>query len=160
MPASLTRILLICLLICSLFIQGKSQTDLSTTGKEQLYQTIRLQDSLLFVAFNNRDINRMKQFFTADLEVFQDNVGVRNYTETINAFGELFQKDYVLTRRLVPGTLEVYPVKGFGAIETGSHEFCHVENGKEECAVFKFAHVWQKTDAGWQIKRLITYDHR
>ena len=159
MPPSLTRILLICLLIFSLFVQGRAQTDLSKTGKEQLYQAIRLQDSLLFVAFNTKDLNRMKQFFTADLEVFQDNVGVRNYKETIHAFGELFQKDYVLTRRLVAGTLEVYPIKDFGAIETGSHEFCHAENGKQECAVFKFTHIWQQTDSGWQIKRLVTYDH-
>lgn len=160
MPKSLTRILLICLLIFSLFIQGKSQSDLSETAREELYSTLRTQDSLLFVAFNARDLNRMKQFFTADLEVFQDNTGVRDFAETVHAFGELFQKEYVLTRRLVPGTLEVYPIKDFGAIETGSHEFCHTENGKQDCAVFKFVHIWQKTDTGWKIKRLITYDHK
>jgi ketosteroid isomerase-like protein len=124
-----------------------------------LYATIRQQDSLLFAAFNGRNIKELSKFFSTELELYQDNTGVRNYQETMAAFADLFTKEYVLTRELVPGSLEVYPIKGFGAIETGSHRFSHIENGKPESAVFKFTHVWEKTAEGWKIKRLITYDH-
>ena len=49
-----------------------------------------------------------------------------------------------ITRTLVEGTLEVYPIKDYGAIEVGAHRFCHTENGKEECGSFKFVTVWRK----------------
>lgn len=124
-----------------------------------LYQTIRQQDSLLFAAFNNRNVNQMAAYFDKSLELYQDNIGVRNYQETVNAFGELFKKDYVLKRELITSSLEVYPIKGFGAIETGQHQFCHTENGKYECSTFKFVHIWQFKNGQWKITRIVTYDH-
>ena len=35
------------------------------------------------------------------------------------------------------GTLEVHPIKDFGAIEIGTHQFRHIENGKEEIRIAK-----------------------
>ncbi|MGZ3914988.1 MAG: nuclear transport factor 2 family protein [Flavisolibacter sp.] len=127
---------------------------------QNLYDTIAHQDSLLFAAFNSRDLEGLKQFFSPDLELYQDNIGVRNYEQTVEAFKGLFAKDYVLTRRLVEGSLEVYPIKGYGGIETGKHRFCHTENGKLECGIFKFLHIWEKRDGMWKITRIVTYDHK
>ncbi len=124
-----------------------------------LYNTIARQDSLLFAAFNARNLEGMKTFFDESLEVYQDNTGVRNFSETIEAFAGLFEKDYVLTRELLAGSLEVFPIKDFGAIETGSHTFCHIENGKPDCGTFRFLHIWKFTDGDWKISRLITYGH-
>lgn len=45
---------------------------------------------------------------------------------------------------LVPGSMEVYPIKDYGAIETGLHRFCHEDNGKQDCGTFKFLPAWQK----------------
>jgi hypothetical protein len=137
-----------------------SDPAVSDPADSTLFRNIATQDSLLFAAFNSRDLDRMKAYFSEDLEVYQDNVGVRSYEETIAAFGELFKKDYVLTRQLVDGSLEVYPIKDFGAIETGKHTFSHIENGKLEAATFKFVHIWEKKDGCWKITRLITYDHK
>lgn len=125
-----------------------------------LFDTIIRQDSLLFAAFNSRDIEGLKSFFSPDIEVFQDNIGVRTYEETVNAFRDLFTKDYVLKRELVKNSLEVYPIKGYGAIETGLHTFCHKENNKVECATFKFVHIWKNDNGNWKITKLITYDHK
>lgn len=159
MPNPLTRLLLVCFLLFSLAVKGTAQPDKKGSEKETLYREIAKMDSLLFQAFNSRDLESLKKFFTTDLELYQDNTGVRNYKQTMEAFGELFKKEYVLTRQLVKGSMEVYPIKDFGAIQSGLHQFCHTENGKNECAVFKFMHVWQKTKDGWKISRLITYDH-
>src|SRR6478609_9150834 len=129
----------------------------SATGT--LYIEITEMDSLLFDAFNSRNIGKLKTFFSPDLEVYQDNTGLRNYNQTVTSFTELFKKEYILKRELVAQSMEVYPVKDFGAIQTGRHSFCHTEKGKLECATFKFTHIWEKTTEGWKIKRLITYDH-
>ena len=53
----------------------------------------------------------------------------------------------MLIRQLVPGSLEVYPIKDYGAIETGRHTFTHTENGKPQVGTFKFMQIWQKKTA-------------
>src|SRR5665213_4519128 len=65
------------------------QHDSPTSGL--LFNEIQRQDSLLFNAFNARNIDGMKKFFDPGLELYQDNIGVRNYTETLVAFGNLFK---------------------------------------------------------------------
>jgi hypothetical protein len=151
-------VLFFCLLFsCEMNAQTKHET--YVPADKVLFETIRTQDSLLFHAFNTRDLTKLKTLFATDLEVYQDNVGLRNYEQTITAFTELFKKDYVLIRTLNAGSLEVYPVKDYGAIETGSHSFCHVENGKQECGTFKFLHIWQQQNGLWKLKKIITYDH-
>jgi hypothetical protein len=125
-----------------------------------LYATIIIQDSILFDAFNSRNIDKLESCFTDNLEVYQDNTGVRNYEQTIESFKELFRKDYVLTRKLIKESVEIYPIKDFGAIETGRHTFCHTENGKLECATFKFLEIWEIKNGQWKIAKIITYDHK
>ena len=44
------------------------------------------QLTILFVAFNSRNINALKSHFTDNIEVYQDNIGLRNYDETIKSF--------------------------------------------------------------------------
>ena len=77
----------------------------------------------------------------------------------MEAFRGLFEGNYVLKRTLINETLEVYPIKDFGAIETGQHTFCHDENGKTDCGTFKFVHIWKNENGVWKITRIITYDH-
>lgn len=159
MPKSLARVLLVCLFLFSCFMFARAQQQPGPTEREQLYREIFVQDSLLFTAFHARNLDQLQLFFADDLELYQDNVGVRNKKEAMKAFGEMFGQDLTLTRQLVKGSMEVYPIRGFGAIQTGAHMFTHFEDGKEIKGVFKFTHIWQKTAAGWKIKRLITYDH-
>jgi hypothetical protein len=139
------------------FKSGSNQTDTPTSGP--LYNEIARLDSLMFDAFNVRNINLLKQFFDQGLELYQDNIGVRNYNETVAAFTQLFEKEYILTRKPVPGSMEVYPIKDYGAIQTGQHIFSHLENGKEETATYKFMQIWQKKEGKWRVTREITYGH-
>ena len=124
-----------------------------------LYQEIAHLDTLQFDAFNSRDIDKLKLFFDSTLELYQDNVGLRNFHETIEAFTNLFKMSYVLTRKLVSGSMEVYPIKGFGAIQTGRHSFSHIENGQLQIATYKFMQIWQKKNGIWKVTKEITYDH-
>ena len=62
-------------------------------------------------------------------------------------------------RDLVQGSLEVYPIKDYGAIELGVHRFCHKENGQDDCGSFKFVMVWRKIGETWKVSRVISYGH-
>jgi hypothetical protein len=67
------------------------------------------------------------------------------------------------TRRdLLPGTLQVHPMDGYGALQMGAHRFCDATATPCEGisgGVGRFIHLWQKTDGAWRISRVISYDH-
>ena len=124
-----------------------------------LREEIVAADSALFGAFNQRNLPKLMSFFTRDLEFYQDNEGVANYEQTKSDFGQMFGQAAHIRREVVPGSLEVFPIKNYGAMEVGRHRFCHVENGKEECGTFSFVHIWRRTDQKWQIARVVSYGH-
>jgi len=130
-----------------------------TSAPQGLRDDIASADSALFAAFNKRDLAKVMSFFTRDLEFYQDNEGVASYTQTRKDFGQMFGQAAPIRRELVPGSLEVFPIKSYGAMEVGRHRFCHVENGNEECGTFNFVHIWRRTDRGWQIARVVSYGH-
>ncbi len=124
-----------------------------------LYKEIAHMDSILFNAFNTRDINQFKTLFTENLEFYHDKGGLTNYEHTIDFLKTTAKINNQLRRELVKGSLEVYPIPGYGAMEIGAHIFCHLENGKEDCGTFKFVHIWQKKDGEWKITRVVSYGH-
>ena len=125
----------------------------------ELYKEIERADSILFQAFNRQDMATFKAMFTKDLEWFQDNGGLIPYKTIFENFGNTFKNENKLSRVLVKESLEVHPLKDYGAIETGSHQFRHFENGKEEVGTFKFLMIWNKKDGQWKISRVVSYDH-
>lgn len=137
------------------FAQEKKVAPTST----ELYQEIEAMDAEMFRAFNTQDMVRFQSLFTEDLEWFQDNGGLIPYKTVFENFSRMFKQENKLTRELVKGSLEVHPVKGYGAIEIGVHQFRHIENGKEETGTFKFLMIWQQKDGLWKISRVISYDH-
>lgn len=124
-----------------------------------LYKEIAAADSALFNYFNNKEYTSFKALFTDDLEWFQDNGGLLSYTTVFENFQKMFGQENKLTRELVKNSLEVHPIKDYGAIEIGVHKFRHMENGKEEIGTFKFLMIWKKTGDQWKISRVVSYDH-
>lgn len=136
----------------------------NSLASEELYNSIAHMDSVLFNAFNSRDVEKLKKLFTEDLEFYHDKGGYTNYAQNIEAFKNTAAKNNDLRRELIPGSLEVYPIKEYGAMEIGQHRFCHTENGKPDCGTFKFVHIWKKINndpmgIGWKISRVISYGH-
>src|SRR5687767_12768566 len=87
-------------------------------------KTIMHLDSTLFDAFNSRNLEKLSEYFSHDLELYHDIEGVSNYQQTMDEFNRLFQKDYILTRTLVAGSMEIFPIRNFGAIQSGKHTLC------------------------------------
>ena len=152
-----------------IFFSCKTSTDnrnnpasaYSPVSKE-LYDTIAYMDSIFFTAFNMRDLDKIETLLSEDLEFYHDLGGVTNYSQNIDAFTRTFESERKLRRELVKESLEIYPIKDYGAIETGIHRFYATEKGQQEklSSEAKFVHVWQKKDSTWRISRIISYGHQ
>ncbi|MBP6431171.1 MAG: nuclear transport factor 2 family protein [Ferruginibacter sp.] len=142
-----------------IFVAMATQTLQAQNTK--LFNEISRMDSLMFDAFNKHDVNKLMSFFSPTLEFYHDKGGLSNYAVTKQNFIKLFKNNANtgMHRQLVHGSMKVYPIANYGAIQDCSHKFCHIENGKEDCGVFKNIMVWQKIKNQWKVTRVISYDH-
>jgi len=136
-------------------------TTLSVSAEQptSLHDEILQQDTAMFEAFNAHQLDKVAAYFDDSLEFFHDQGGLSGKRQSLAGIKGMFDQNNGMRRDLVAGTLEVYPIKDYGAIEIGAHRFCHQENGKNDCGTFKFLHVWQKQKDGWKITRVVSYGH-
>jgi hypothetical protein len=139
-------------------VNGQTNQNLS---QQELIEKIAYMDSVLFHAFNTCDIEMSKSLFTEDLEFYHDAGGLTNYDQNVNSIRQRCNRETRVRRELVKGSLEVFPIKDFGAIQLGSHRFYYTEKGQEEKldGTFKFVHIWKNVNESWKICRVISYDH-
>lgn len=116
-------------------------------------------DRVMFEAFNAHDVDALMAFFAHDLEFFHDKDGLLDHAQVKTGFTRLFAGNTDLRRELVPGSLEVHPLPGYGALQVGRHRFCHTENGKPDCGEFSFVQVWRWSGGEWKVARELSYGH-
>jgi hypothetical protein len=126
---------------------------------DELFKEVMRQDSLLFNAFNSRDIETFGNMFSKDLEFYHDKGGLTDHKYTIESLIRVAAQNNGLRRDLIQGSMEVYPIPAYGAMQIASHTFCHQEAGKQDCGTFKFVHIWHKTPDGWKLARVVSYGH-
>jgi Domain of unknown function (DUF4440) len=143
------------LLLSSFCLKAQTQKKIDTS----LFNTIYLQDSLLFTAFNEKNVEIFGTFLDSSLEFYHDRGGLTDKTYSITSLKNVAANVPDLKRTLLKETMEVYPIPNYGAVQIAQHRFCHMENGRMDCGVFKFIHIWKKTDAGWKVTRIISVDH-
>ena len=151
-------LLLTIFIYSSVLAQNQIQKSAAIT-KNELFNKIANLDSLLFAAYNSKNLDLMKNFFTSDLEWYQDNGGLIGFEKVFENFNSIFNRDYDLKRSLIKESLEVHLIEGYGAIEIGMHQFKHIENGKLEIGTFKFLMIWKNDNENWKISRVVSYDH-
>ncbi len=155
----LGRLLLAALIFISAEASGQQTAKEGAAKSGELFDTIAGLDRKIFDAFNRHEVDPLMALFTSDLEFYHDTGGLTNFEQTRASFGQLFASAPDIRRELVKGSLLVYPIKGYGAVEIGEHTFCHKENGKDECGTFKFVMIWRKEGESWKISRVISVDH-
>lgn len=128
-------------------------------SSNSLFNEIAHMDSILFNAYNAHNLDAMLSFFTKDVEFYHDTGGLTSYHNIEVNSKQVFAQNNGIRRDLVAGSLEVYPIKDYGAIQIGSHRFCHDEHGKQDCGTFKFVQIWKKENGEWRISRVVSYDH-
>ena len=155
---SLPRALLLSALLSVFVVRAEAQSLPGTTRENELFRTVASLDSALFDSYNRCDLKKFTSFFVDSVEFYHDQtglmVGAQNVAEAVrkNICGKV-------VRELVPGSLEVYPMKGYGALEIGVHRF-HAPNAEPtESGTAQFVHLWQNKDGAWKITRVISFDH-
>lgn len=131
---------------------------------DALRDTIAAQDKALFGAYNACDLDTFRNYMDENIEFYQDNDEVTTTRDALEvSFKQHCGPGHVAKQRreLVPGTLEVHPIKGYGAVEMGAHRFCEVNPGGEvqKCATPRFVHLWHNDNGHWRITRVISYGH-
>ncbi|MEM1181836.1 MAG: nuclear transport factor 2 family protein, partial [Acidobacteriota bacterium] len=89
--------------------------------KAELFAEIQKADAEFFKAFNSCDLDTIGRMFSKDLEFFHDTAGLGDYEQNMKNSRALCERNLGLVRTLVEGSMDVYPVPGFGAIQTGQH---------------------------------------
>jgi Domain of unknown function (DUF4440) len=161
-----------------LILFSGSITAFAQTEQSKLFETMQALDTQLFEAANHCDYEKLTAMVDENLEFYHDQGGLmlgrKAFLETIknNTCGTMI-------RELVSGTLQVYPIKGYGAIEMGVHRFHHPGHEKEFPAAgqlgmtrfldpgaaewpageAKFLHIWQLKDRTWKLTRVVSYGH-
>ncbi len=124
-------------------------------GSQPLYDTIARMDSVYFTAYNNCDMATQAAIYSDSLEFYHDRSGLATSKQVIlaaiknNICGKV-------TRVLVNGSLEVYPIPNFGAVEIGLHRFINHQENDHVSPPERFVVVWRNKDGKWQITRVIS----
>jgi ketosteroid isomerase-like protein len=127
-----------------------------TPDDPELYNTIVQMDSMFFDAYNNCDLDKQAEIYSDSIEFFHDQGGLMTSKQELldgtekNICGKV-------SRELVQGSIEVYPIKGYGAIEIGFHKF---HNNQEEAGtpskIGRFVIVWKAKNDTWEITKVMS----
>jgi len=127
-----------------------------------LFDALAKMDSILFDAsFVSCDSAKANAIFADDVEFYHDQTGfsageqVRENTRRLTAS---CPRDRGIKRTIVPGTLRVYPIEGYGAAQMGVHRFDEV--GAATSTLAKFVSLWRFQDGRWRLARVLSLDHR
>ena len=147
------------LALCPIPLCAEAQAPTRETAPAELVRTITALDSALFTSYNRCELDTFASFWASDTEFYHDQsgltLGVQKLTDAVQA--NICGK---VRRQLVPGTLEVYIMQGYGALETGVHRFYPADPDQAEAmGEARFILLWHKGDRGWKITRSISYDH-
>jgi ketosteroid isomerase-like protein len=146
---------LLLLVVLGLVLSGARAQ--SNVAPNDLFKTIEALDTRLFDAYNHCDLTTISSLVAEDLEFYHDKTGLARGRQALvdgirnNICGKV-------TRELVPGTLQVDAIAGYGAVEIGVHRFHHPGNA-DDVGEAQFVTLWQNKDGAWQITRVISFDH-
>ena len=140
-------------------LQANAQALENIKSQDELNKVVGALDSELFDSYNRCDLDKFSRFFVDDVEFYHDQGGVTlgkaKLLESLkmNICGKV-------SRELVSSSVQVYPMKGYGAVQMGLHRFHHPgREDTEPVGEAKFIHLWRYNDGEWRITRVISYDH-
>jgi hypothetical protein len=156
MKKALPVLLALFTIACSTAKQSSWQRQVPayTPDSKELYDTIVHMDSLWDDSYNNCKMDVQDLLISDSLEFYHDRNGVMTSKEALLKA----LKNYVcgkVTRELLVGSIEVYPIMNYGAVEMGYHRFHNkVEASTSNYA--RFVHIWRYQNGQWKITRVIS----
>lgn len=154
-PLNLTFRIFVTISILIFLVLPAGAQDSPRSGR--VYDELAKMDRELFdAAFVDCDQAKFSSIFTDDAEFYHDRAGA-SYGESVKQLKSC-PRDNGVKRTLVPGSLEVYPIKGFGAVQIGRHTF--TRKGEKGAEIAKFVHLWSYSEGKWRLSRVMSFDHR
>ena len=123
-------------------------------SNDELYKTVVKLDSIFFHAYNNCDMVAQTAIYNDSIEFFHDRTGLETSKKNVLASTEKYICGKV-ERILVPGSIEVSPLPGYGAVELGQHMF-HNKTENSTSKPSKFVIIWKNTNGKWTITKVIS----
>jgi hypothetical protein len=128
-----------------------------TAESIELYDEIVHMDSVWEDAYNHCKKDVLEGLISEDLEFFHDQSGLQTSKKQVsiafvnNICGQV-------TRELLKGSIEVYRIKDYGAVEMGYHRFHNInDTGDGNNAKYaRFVHIWHRENGQWKITRVIS----
>ena len=149
------------LLISALFIncsgvrKNTTVPFIYTPPVQSLHDSVVTLDSLLFSAYNNCKMEVFASLVSEDLEFYHDQGGMTTLKSAVvdgirnNVCGKV-------TRILLPGSIEVYPIPGFGAVQMGQHRFHNNREPDAPSRFSRFVHIWKREGSAWRLSRVVS----
>jgi len=124
-------------------------------SSQALYDTIVHMDSVYFNAYNTCDMATQAALYADSIEFYHDKGGLETNKQRLL---DAIKKNICgkVTRVLVPGSIEVYPIAGYGAVELGLHRFINHAESETPSKPDKFILIWRHLNGRWQIARVIS----
>jgi len=122
---------------------------------QEIFNEIQAMDTKFFNAYNSCDLDTQSDIYSEDIEFFHDKGGLMTSKQGIidgtekNICGKV-------TRTLIPRSIEVYPIKDFGAVEIGYHKFFNNQEPDAISNPSKFIIFWKKSGSDWKITKVVS----
>jgi len=121
----------------------------------KLHNEIVKMDAKYFNAYNTCDMQTQADLYDENIEFFHDKGGLAtDKKELLKALKKNICNK--VTRTLIKGSIEVYPIKDYGTIEIGYHKFFNKEEPNAKSIPSKFIVVWKKNKNDWKITKVIS----
>ena len=121
----------------------------------KLHNEIVKMDAKYFNAYNTCDMRTQAAIYSENLEFFHDKGGLSTSKSEIL---KSLEKNICnkVTRTLIKGSVEVYPIKDYGAIQIGYHKFFNKKEPNAKAIPSKFIVIWKKKNNNWKITKVIS----
>ncbi len=121
----------------------------------EIYNQIVAMDKVYFDAYNSCDMEKQAALYSEDLEFYHDKGGLSTSKQDVLAG---IKKNICgkVTRTLIEGSIEVYPIKDYGAIQIGYHKFYNNQEPDAIAKASKFIVIWKQEDDNWFISKVIS----
>jgi ketosteroid isomerase-like protein len=141
-------------LLFAMGFQSRGPAKPKTPGMS-LYDSIVAMDKKWEDAYNNCKLEVMEELISEDLEFYHDQGGLMTSKKKLN---EALKNNICgkVKRELKSGSIEVYEIKGYGAVEMGLHGFLNINQQGPPDHYSKFVHLWKREGGSWKITRVIS----
>ena len=125
-----------------------------TPESQEVYDMIVSMDKKFFEAYNTCDLPTADNLQSEEIE-FYHGLGGLSTSKTQLIDGLRNNICGKVTRVLQEGSIEVYPIKDYGAVQMGKHGFYNrAEKNKIKYA--RFVHIWRHEHDSWRLTRVVS----